>query len=95
MRPIRRMSRIVALAVVIAVAPLVGQAAEYESRRAGHPLRIAAYALHPVGVLVDVLILRPAWWVGGLEPVRALVGRERSDPKPEFVVRLEEPESLD
>ena len=47
----------------------------YDSRNAGHPLRIAAYAAHPVGVILDRLIFRPAWWLGSKEPIRTLVGR--------------------
>jgi hypothetical protein len=46
----------------------------YDSRRAGHPLRIAAYALHPVGVILDTLIFHPAWWLGQHEPLRTLFG---------------------
>lgn len=48
----------------------------YEPLRAGHPLRIVAYVLHPVGVILDYAILRPAYWIGSHEPIRTLVGRE-------------------
>ena len=47
----------------------------YELLRAGHPLRIVAYALHPVGVILDYLILRPAYWIGSHEPIKTLVGQ--------------------
>ena len=47
----------------------------YESLRAGHPLRIVAYALHPVGVILDYAIFRPAYWIGTHEPIRTLVGQ--------------------
>ena len=46
----------------------------YEPTEAGHPLRIAAYVLHPVGVILDRLILRPAAWLGRHEPIKTLVG---------------------
>ena len=46
----------------------------YESLRAGHPLRIIAYALHPIGVILDYAIFRPAYWIGSHEPIRTLVG---------------------
>jgi hypothetical protein len=36
---------------------------EYDARRAGHPLRLAAYLLHPVGVALDWMLFRPAHWV--------------------------------
>ena len=47
---------------------------EYDPQEAGHPLRIAAYVLHPVGVILDTLILRPASWLGRKEPIKTLVG---------------------
>ena len=47
---------------------------DYEAKNAGHPLRIAAYVLHPVGVILDRLILRPAAWLGRKEPIKTLVG---------------------
>jgi len=50
-------------------------AEEYEPSDAGHPLRIAGYVLHPVGVVYDYLLLRPAFWVGSHEPFRTLFGR--------------------
>lgn len=55
---------------------LSAQAGEtrYDSSRAGHPLRIAAYAAHPFGVILDTLIFHPAWWLGKHEPLRTLFG---------------------
>ena len=47
---------------------------DYDSLEAGFPLRIAAYVLHPVGVILDTLIFRPAQWLGSKEPVKTLVG---------------------
>lgn len=47
---------------------------EYDSKESGHPLRIAAYVLHPVGVILDALIFRPAHWIGSKEPIKTLVG---------------------
>lgn len=58
------------------VAPATSVMADYDPLRAGHPLRIIAYALHPVGVILDYAILRPAYWLGSHEPLRTLVGRE-------------------
>ncbi len=46
----------------------------YDPLHAGHPLRIVAYVLHPVGVILDRLILRPAAWLGRHEPIKTLVG---------------------
>lgn len=68
-----------ALAVLLSagavLAPLPASAEdEYDPRDAGHPLRIAAYILHPAGVIVDYLIMRPAYYVGRMEPFRTLFG---------------------
>lgn len=51
---------------------------EYDPRRSGHPLRIAAYAVHPAGVLLDFLIFRPAHWAGSWAPVATLFGHTRN-----------------
>jgi hypothetical protein len=69
------------LAALIVVLPLAAsaptaRAEEYEAKRAGHPVRILAYALHPVGVILDYLIFRPAHWVGHHEPFKTLFGQE-------------------
>jgi hypothetical protein len=46
----------------------------HDPNRAAHPLRIAAYALHPVGVTLDWVIVRPAVWVAKREPFRTIFG---------------------
>lgn len=50
--------------------------AEYDAPDAGNPVRITAYVLHPIGVIYDYLLLRPAWWVGSHEPFRTMFGRD-------------------
>jgi hypothetical protein len=47
----------------------------YEPDRAGHPLRVVAYVVHPVGVILDYAIFRPAYWIGSHEPLRTLFGQ--------------------
>jgi hypothetical protein len=65
-------------AVALALASLAGPAGagttRYNPRRSGHPLRIIAYMLHPVGVVADTLLFHPAWWLGTHEPLRTLFG---------------------
>lgn len=63
---------VVALALFAAVAE--AGTARYDRRRAGHPLRIVAYALHPAGVVLDRLIFEPVWRIGQHEPFRTLCG---------------------
>ncbi|MCP4035773.1 MAG: hypothetical protein GY733_02460 [bacterium] len=69
------------LALGLALALLVATASpafadRYDKRRAGHPLRIAAYIVYPVGALIDVLIVRPAHWLISQEPFKSAVGHE-------------------
>jgi hypothetical protein len=60
------------LALALEASPVAAD--PYDPKAAGHPVRIAAYIMHPVGVLLDYLILRPAHWLGSKEPIRTLVG---------------------
>ena len=65
------------LVVALLLAPVGARAAEYDPQRAGHPIRIAAYVLHPVGMLLDYMIFRPAWWLGQHEPIGTIFGVEK------------------
>jgi len=51
-----------------------GSENEYDPAEAGHPLRVVAYVLHPIGVVLDTLIFRPAHWLGSKKPLKGLVG---------------------
>jgi hypothetical protein len=74
-KPARR-----ALALVTAIAALAlavpAQADRYDPQKAGHPMRILAYIVHPVGVMLDLLIFRPAHWLGSKEPLATVFGHE-------------------
>jgi hypothetical protein len=73
----RRVAALVLLALSLSLAaPHAARADEYEADRAGHPVRILAYLLHPVGVALDYLVMRPAHWLGHHEPFRTLFGHE-------------------
>jgi len=76
---IRRVVGTLALASLLLAAPTAAVANEYDSERAGHPLRVVGYVLHPIGVLVDTLVFRPAHWVISHEPLRSLFGHDESD----------------
>ena len=65
-----------ALASSLLLAATPALADDYDSESAGHPLRIAAYALHPVGYILELVIFRPAHWFVHLEPFKALFGHE-------------------
>jgi hypothetical protein len=75
-----RLRRLVGASLVAAWlaagAALPAAAHDHDPEEAGHPLRVVAYVLHPVGVALDWLIMRPAHWVGHHEPFRTLFGHE-------------------
>ena len=69
------MSRILgALVLGVALWARPADAVSYDPLDAGHPLRVVGYALHPVGVVLDFLLFRPAWYLGTHEPLRTLFG---------------------
>jgi hypothetical protein len=59
---------------VLLTAALPAQADRYDSRKSGFPLRIVAYVVHPIGVILDTLIFRPVHWAGSKEPLKTLFG---------------------
>jgi len=76
---IRRTRRSLAAAalassLLLAATPALG-GHDHDPKDSGHPLRIAAYIVHPVGVIIDTLIFRPANWIVHFEPFRTLFGR--------------------
>lgn len=69
------------LAAALFLAPAAAHGDSYDSQRSGHPLRVTAYVLHPVGVVADRLIFRPAHWLGSKPGLRTLFGHsERGAP---------------
>ena len=74
-KTLRRAAAIAALLLVGFALP--ASADRYDPQKAGHPVRILAYALHPVGVMLDLLIFRPAHWIGSKEPLASFFGHER------------------
>jgi len=68
-------SIVFAVALFAMAAPVAAD--EYEPQYAGHPLRVIAYVVHPVGVALDLLIFRPAHWIASYEPIGLLFGHER------------------
>lgn len=73
---VRRCIAAAIAAVALGLAASPAAADDYDPQRAGHPMRIVAYAAHPVGVILDLLIFRPAHWIGSHEPFASLFGHE-------------------
>jgi hypothetical protein len=67
--------------------------AEYDPQKAGNPLKIVYYVVYPVALTVDWLILRPAWYIGQVEPFHTIFGTTRHPEPPEPVPPLETPEN--
>jgi hypothetical protein len=65
---------VLASSLLFAAAPALGD--DYDPESSGHPLRIVAYIAHPVGVILDTVIFRPAYWIASFEPFKTLFGRE-------------------
>ena len=70
------------IAAALALLPLCSTAAradDYDPQRAGHPVRIVAYVVHPIGVMLDLLIFRPAHWIGSQPGLDKFFGHEPYD----------------
>ena len=57
--------------------PAEGRAEPYDPKQAGNPVRIAAYLLYPVGVLLDYGLMRPCFWLVKREPFSTIFGYEK------------------
>ena len=69
----RLLAAVAALALLVVASPAAAE--EYDETYSGHPLRVVAYVLHPVGVILDTLIFRPFHWIGSHEPFKTLSGQ--------------------
>ena len=76
---LRRGLLCVAVVAMLSATPLTVSANEHEPTLSGHPVRIVAYILYPVGFVRDTLIFRPAHWLGSQEPFSSLFGHESGD----------------
>jgi hypothetical protein len=72
-------SWLVASLALLLVFSAAARADEYDPQKAGHPVRIIAYVVHPVGVILDLLIFRPAHWIGSLPGLDEFFGHEPYD----------------
>jgi hypothetical protein len=76
---LRRLMLASLMAVLFLGGALPAPADDYKASEAGHPVRIVAYVLHPVGVLLDYLLLRPAHWLASHEPLKTIFGHEEDE----------------
>jgi hypothetical protein len=73
---LRRSLAALALIACFAAVGTPALADEYDRSRAGHPLRILAYVLHPFGAAIDWLVLRPAHWAGSQPAFQEIFGHD-------------------
>jgi hypothetical protein len=71
----------VAFAATLILSAAAASADDHRSDRSGHPLAIIGTVLHPIGVVLDYVIFRPAHWLAHHEPVKTLTGHEESGPE--------------
>ena len=67
---------LVAVAGILTFSATMGeaQADGYDPKKAGNPVRISAYILHPVGFLIDYGLMRPCFWVVQRETFSTIFG---------------------
>lgn len=68
----KRIALVCVLGLALGAAP--ASADDHRPERTGHPLKVLATLLHPIGVLIDWTIMRPAHWLAHHEPVKTLTG---------------------
>lgn len=74
-------SSLLALALVVALQTTAPAASDQYDDSQSHPLRVAAYLLHPVGWLAEWLVYRPFhWMVSASEPQEAFFGHRSHPP---------------
>ena len=83
---LRRIVLAAGLTLVTWLGSTPAQASGYDPQKAGNPLKIVYYAVYPVAFTIDWLILRPAYYIGQVEPFHTVFGTKRHprlpDPPP-------------
>ena len=64
---------LVVLIVTLSAGPTMATSDRYDETQ-GHPLRVVAYVLHPVGVALEWLIFRPIHYVVSRPALEPLFG---------------------
>lgn len=68
-------------AMLLAFAPGVSSAHEYDRDDSDHPLRLVGYVLHPFGIAAEYLLLRPVHWVVSQKNLDIVFGHEVNEPE--------------
>lgn len=59
--------------------PGSANAGEYDPDEAGNPVHIAGSIAYPAGYVYELIVLKPAHWLGQRTPFRQLFGEETFD----------------
>ncbi len=69
----RGLAMVALLGLLVSGAP-AGADSTHNPRRGGHPLRFVAYVFHPVGYVLDMVLVRPLHWFARQDGVDEVVG---------------------
>jgi hypothetical protein len=71
-------------AAVLIFAPAQASAHEWDRDDADYPLRVAAYVLHPIGIAIEYLVLRPIHAiVSSSKDANIIFGHDTTEDEPE------------
>ena len=79
----RRTALVSALALATWLSAAPAEAGGYDPQKAGNPLKIVYYVVYPVAFTIDWVILRPAYYIGQVEPFHTIFGTQRDPELPE------------
>lgn len=81
----KRIAAAMALAAAVTVlAPGAAMADPYDKHEAGHPLKVVATILYPVGWVLDHALARPLHWLLHQEPANDVFGHDDFDRSSAF-----------
>ena len=78
-------STIALLALVLGIVPVAAAGDEYDDSQA-HPLRVATYIVHPVGVLMEWVVFRPFHMLTSASPETEYAFGHRPHGLEEFAI---------
>ena len=82
-RALRRAALAAGLMLATLATTTSARASDYDPHTAGNPLKIVYYAVYPATLLIDYLILRPAYYIGQVEPFHTIFGTTRHPELPD------------
>ena len=75
----KKLSALLLLAAALMMTPAIASAHEYDRDDSDHALRYVAYAVYPVGILAEYVILRPIHWLVSQDHANVVFGHDRME----------------